>query len=173
MGGRSYDFDNENSGKRQFSRSALGDMKEAVAKDQADKRKEAGDTEKISYGKKFAKTEQMYQARRMSEELEELARQDGALDDEQQAQAPGPAAAKGQVRSAMEDLTRGAPIGALPQASERPPPDRFSELLDDAQRYTRVIREALADISTAGLRLARLPIEAAILAARRFGPLRT
>jgi len=165
MGNRTYQFDPENSNPRAHSRSRWEVSKETLAKDVESKHHGPGG-EKISYGKKFAKTEEMYAARRMNEELEELARKDGALDEEEQGEERGP------VRQAIEDVTRGSPIGSLPTSSEPPPRDRFSELADDAQRYTAMIREAVKDITTAGFRLARLPVEAAILAARRFGPVR-
>ncbi len=107
--------------------------------------------DKISYGKRFAQTEERYEAHRMEKELEELAGRD--ID-------PG------------RDARERAPIGALPMTTEPPPRDRFSELTDDAQRYVRMIRDALRDIGTASYRLARLPVEAALLAARRFRPAR-
>lgn len=78
-----------------------------------------------------------------------------------------------QMEKELEALNRPrTPIGALPVSTEPPPRDRFSELTEDAQRYTRMIRDALRDIGTASYRLARLPVEAVLLAVRRFRPAR-
>jgi hypothetical protein len=65
---------------------------------------------------------------------------------------------------------RGAPIGALPTAGEAPRLERISELADEAQQNTRMIGESLRDILKALVRIARLPVEAALIAARRLRP---
>jgi hypothetical protein len=110
-----------------------------------------GREEKLTYGKRFAQTEERYEAHRMEKELEELAER---------------------PVEARRESKRGTPIGALPMATEPPPRDRFSALTDDAERHARLIRDSVRDIGRASYRLARLPFEAMLLAARRFRPAR-
>ena len=173
-----------------------GKHKEEVAKQGHDVPPSEGD--KISYGKKFAQTEELYQAHQMERELEELAKSDGMLAEEREdeaeleEQAEGPEASEGRMfvehrerdtgraakkRTAkkgpsIEDVTRGAPIGATPKMSEPPPRSGLREVLEDAQRYVGMMRGGARDIFTAGMRLARLPIEVAMLAAARIRPQR-
>lgn len=138
---------------------------------------------RFSYGKRFAKTEEMYQARAMERELEELARQDGALEDPPQrkpAQASGKTSAKKKGRSpeaalqsrhqVLEHVTRGAPIGSVPPSTEAPPQSALSDVVGDAQRYWSMLRGGLKDVSTAGVKLARLPLDVMMLAVGRLRP---
>lgn len=173
-GGRSYEFDPETADPTSRSRSKLGDEKEKVAKSMEEKESGGGHgDEKISYGRKFAQTQEHYVARQMNRELEELAKEDGALDEEKgEAKAPKPAE-KRPARSKMEELGRTAPIGAIPVASEPPPREAFGEVMTDALRYGAMIRSGVRDIFTASVRLARLPVELATLAAHRLRPLKT
>lgn len=196
--GGSKEMDNEGGGDQAFSRSRLEDHKEKVAKKHEELPTDDKHHGKISYGHKFAQTQEIYAARQMEKQLEELARQDGALDEEaddehddlpsreaaghegdadahrMQAaatdQREAPAAARRGVT--LEEMTRGAPIGALPTASEPPPRQGLSEVMADALRYTGMIRDAVRDITTASMRLARLPVEMAVLAAQRIRPLK-
>lgn len=92
--------------------------------------------EKISYGDKFAYTEEM-------EKFSEL-----------------------------PPLPRGGPIGSLPVGSEAPPKTHVSEVLEDAQRHLAMIQAGVRDITAAFWRLARLPVDVAVLAAKHFRPLR-
>lgn len=158
----------------------MREYKEKVSRERdlpADEKLENAD-EKISYGKKFAKTEELYAAKQMNRELEELAREDGMLEEEAARPEPKVAAAKPVIESkrpaakrpVVEDVTRGAPIGAMPVATEPPPRAMFSEVLDDAQRYAGMVRGGIRDITTGLFRLARLPVEVAILAANRIRP---
>jgi hypothetical protein len=150
MGGKSYEFDPEHPGKRAFSRSALNEQKDRVARSDGRARTTGGGSGELSYGRRFAETGELYQAHRMERELEALARQDD-------------------TRPAFRP-PRGAPIGALPVAAEAPRRDRIAELADEAQQNTRMIGESLRDIFRALARIARLPIEAALIASRRFRP---
>lgn len=188
-GGRSYEMDPETADPTSRSRSKMREYTEKVSKDMADKK--VPDDDKISYGRKFAQTEEHYIARQMNHELEELAREDGALDDEDEKRnkrgqgakkaAEPSGGAKKEAKSSrekptkmkMEDVGRTSPIGAMPAATEPPPREAFGELMTDAARYSGMIRDAMRDIFTAGMRLARLPVEVAIIAAARIRPLRT
>lgn len=169
-----------------------GKHKEEVAKQGHDVPPSEGD--KISYGKKFAQTEELYAAHQMERQLEELAKKDGMLADEAESdleeQAEGPEASEGRMflenreakpakkkaeprkGAAIEDVTRGAPIGATPTMSEPPPRGGFGEVLGDAQRYVGMMRGGVRDIWTATMRLARLPIEVAMIAAAKIRPQR-
>lgn len=195
-GGRSYEESPETADEKSYSRSKLKDQVEKVAKshegDLPPDDKVSGD--KISYGKKFSQTEELYAAHQMNRELEELARHDGMLEDakgkkaeedkaatkkpakaEASKEATGPGITDKDKKGArrVDELTRGTPIGALPTSSEPPPRDRMSEVLDDAQRYTGMMRGAVKDFTTATFRLMRLPVELAILAAQRINPLKS
>lgn len=160
-------------------RSTLRENTEKVAK--THERKETGGghghgEEKISYGRKFAQTQEHYVARQMNRELEELAKEEGALDEEPEkkpeAKAKKAPVEKKAARSKMEELGRTAPIGAIPVTSEPPPNEGFGELVTEAMRYGGMIRSAVRDIFTASVKLARLPMEVASLAAHRIRPLR-
>lgn len=148
---------------------------------------DAGDG-KISYGKKFAKTEELYAAHQMDKQLEELAKEDGLLADEAEAEleeviddAPDTEGrmfvetrAEPQKKGpAIDEVTRGAPIGAMPPATEPPPRNGFGEVFSDAQRYVGMMRGGVRDIMTGAMRLARLPFEVAVLAAAKLRPLRS
>ncbi len=141
---------------------------------------------RFSYGKRFAKTEEMYQARAMERELEELARQDGALDDpprrktaqatgaktggKKKAGAQSPEATLQSRHQVLEHVTRGAPIGSVPPSTEAPPQSALSDVVGDAQRYWSMLRGGLKDVSTAGVKLARLPLDVMMLAVGRLRP---
>jgi hypothetical protein len=71
-----------------------------------------------------------------------------------------------------DELVRGEPIGSLPAATEAPPKQRVSEVLEDAQRCLAMIRGGVRDIAAATSKLARLPLEVAALAAKQLRPLR-
>lgn len=163
-GGRSYESDVE-----------PGDQKVA-------------DKSKISYGHKFAQTEELYAAHQMERELEELARQDGMLEDEEKEErrgsgggamhlgAPSEREEKREKKPEgrrLEELTRGAPIGALPTASEPPPRQGLSEVVGDAQRYAGMIRDSVKDFATATMRLLKLPVDLAVIASQRLRPARS
>ncbi len=185
-GGRTYEFNPGGTDTSTQSRAKMRDATEKVAKQ---KDLPASAEEKISYGKRFAKTEELYQARLMEKELEELARQDGALDGggakkaasgasgakkRQAAKAKKGAPAKMESlqsrHQVLEQVTRGAPIGAVPPAAEPPPRAAWSDVLGDAQRYLGMLKSGWRDMGTAGYRLARLPVEVAVLAMARLRP---
>jgi hypothetical protein len=183
-GGRSYEQNPETADPSSYSRSKLRDQKEKVGKDSKDLPASA---EKISYGKRFARTEELYQARVMEKELEELARADGALDETpagRKAQAgaqkkkgakkpaPGMKKAEGLTsrHQVLEQVTRGAPIGSIPPLNEAPARGAVSDVIGDAERYLELLRSGIRDVGTAGARLARLPIELIMLAMARLRP---
>jgi hypothetical protein len=151
---------------RHLSRSVLRDNKEQVAKDE----ELLPGEEKISYGKRFSQTEEMYQVRQMNHELEELAKRDGMLE-EPKAPSKQPQRERAAIKEATV-VTGAMPIGALPADEEPPPRAKLSEALDDAQRYLEMIRGAVRDIATASVRLARLPVEVAAMAAHKLRPLK-
>lgn len=166
MTGRSYGTNLEGADEKTSSRSLLESQKGKVSKTHEElPRDEKLEGEKISYGKKFAQTEERYTARQMERQLEELARED----EQRQPRREVPTF----DGSRLEELTRGGPIGAMPTASEPPPRQAFSEVLGDAQRYAGMIRHALRDLTTASMRLMRLPVELAVLTAQRLRPLRS
>ena len=68
-------------------------------------------------------------------------------------------------------VVRGGPIGSLPAASEAPPKQRVSDVFEEAQRYLAMIRDGTRDIAAASWRLARLPWEVAMVAAKQLRPL--
>jgi hypothetical protein len=117
---------------------------------------------KIHYGKKFSQTEELFQAKQMNKQLEELA----GLDRMPPKRAEEP---KAQARQEMPPkIQRGTPIGALPETMEPPPASFLRELYDEAGRHVRVVRVAARDISRASFRLATLPVQVARLAARKL-----
>lgn len=147
---------------RSYGTGLKREQKEKIPKTREDPpRDEKVAGEKMSYGRKFAQTEERYTARQMERQFEELAREDEAL-----GQAPTFDGKR------IEELTRGAPIGSMPTASEPPPRQAFSEVMGDAQRYAVMARNAVRDLTTASMRLMRLPVELAVLATRRLRPLR-
>ena len=70
------------------------------------------------------------------------------------------------------EMGRRNPIGALPAAEEPLPHARLTELLGDAQRYLGMIRSGARDIATAAVKLAKLPVDIALMAAHKVRPLR-
>lgn len=176
-GGRHYEDNPEVTDDTAQSRTKLRENAQKVSKT---KQKDLPDSAtKISYGKRFAKTEEMYQARVMEKELEELARADGKLDDDKASKktAKKPAPAKKMETAplqsrheVLEQVTRGAPIGSVPPVAEPPPRGAFSDVLGDAQRYWGMLRGGLRDAGTAGIRLAKLPVDLAVMAVGRLRP---
>jgi hypothetical protein len=70
------------------------------------------------------------------------------------------------------EIRRHSPIGALPGAAEPPPHARWTELLGDARRYVGMIRSGARDVGTAAFKLARLPVDIALMAAHKVRPLK-
>ncbi len=183
-GGGKYEQQSESLGPASPGRSVMRDQSEKVAKTKAKDLPESAT--KISYGKRFAKTEEMYQARVMEKELEELAKEDGALDVPGRSRsAGGDAAAKKKTakkseleraealqsrHQVLEQVTRGAPIGSVPPVQEAPPRSGLADVMGDAQRYWGMLRGGLKDASTAGVRLARLPMDLMMMAVSRLRP---
>ncbi|MBX5481160.1 MAG: hypothetical protein IRZ16_04820 [Myxococcaceae bacterium] len=146
-------------------------FKEAFRKQQ--KELSGGGAKKTSYGKKFAETEALYRAHMMERELEELAREDerplapeapGPGRGGMYVEARAPRKKAGGAGPAIEEVIRGAPIGAVPPVAEPPPRSGFSELLGDARRYFHMVRGGLHDVVTGSRRLVRLPFEAVAMA---------
>lgn len=144
----------------------LGDEKQHVTKDEP----RLPDEEKISYGKRFAQTEEMYSVRQMNRELEELARQD-----EQMGEQPGGAVkVSPELPPAPQPPVRGEPIGSLPTAAvATPPKEHLREVIEDGWRYAGMLLAGVRDVATAALKLARLPLDVATVAAQKLRPLRT
>ncbi|MDQ3264691.1 MAG: hypothetical protein M3Y59_13655 [Myxococcota bacterium] len=119
---------------------------------------------KIHYGKKFSQTEELFQARRMNHQLEELA----GITDEDEAQPP----ASAELPEAPQ-VHKSSPIGALPPTEEATtllPETLLHELRDTTALNLRQLRSAARDLWSASFRLATLPLEVARLAARRLRP---
>ncbi|MFZ5471995.1 MAG: hypothetical protein ACOZIN_21410 [Myxococcota bacterium] len=74
--------------------------------------------------------------------------------------------------SAAAPELQGSPIGALPVAEEPYRPSRPRELLEDARRRVRAVKNAGEDLAAATARLLRLPMEAGKLMARKMFPRR-
>jgi hypothetical protein len=121
---------------------------------------------KIHYGKKFSQTEELFQAKQMNKQLEELAGLDRMPP--KRAEEPKAQAREQQPQETPPKYQRGTPIGSLPDTEEPPPASFLRELYDEAGRHVRVVRVAARDIGRASLRLVTLPLEAAKLAARKI-----
>lgn len=171
-GDRSHEFNPETSAPVSLSRSRLREYK-----GKAGKHSDLPDSaQKISYGKRFAKTEELYQARVMERQLVELA--GGAGQKARKGKAKKGAASKvaatvpelNSRHQVLEQVTRGAPIGAMPPLTEPPAPGGFGEVWGDARRYFEMFKGGIRDAATAGMRLARLPVEVAVLLTGRMRP---
>lgn len=123
--------------------------------------------EKISYGDRFAQTEEMSAVSQPNDELQELPRSRPGAREPMRA-----VAVSAELPPAPERRPRGEPIGSLPVASEAPPKTHVAEVLEDAQRHLGVLQAGLRDITAACWKLARLPIDVAVFAARQLRPLR-
>jgi hypothetical protein len=134
-----------------------------------------GAAAKIHYGKAHAETEEFLAAKRMNAELEELAgiehtevkpqRRSKRQSRQIEAHATDGASKK------MEELRREHPIGALP-ADEEPLMEAgfVREVVEKTATHLKLVRTAAADLGAASLKLARLPLDVASLAARRIRP---
>ncbi|WP_342381136.1 hypothetical protein NVS55_15805 [Myxococcus stipitatus] len=151
------------------SRSMRRRDKEHLAQSRAHPEEQAGREEGVHYGRSFSETEELFHARQMEAQLEELAREspDAKF-------SRGGSAAKrggrGKERKGHPVLRGTLPIGALPPTREQPPRGRLPDLLDEAGRHLQTMRGGLGDVAKAMARLASLPIEVVRLAVRRFSP---
>ncbi|MBZ4408520.1 hypothetical protein VZQ01_02710 [Myxococcus faecalis] len=135
--------------------------------------------EGVHYGKSFAETEDLYNARQMEAQLQELARLEPDGKFSHGTSAPAQRATKrasrekAQQRKAAEEpvIRSTTPIGALPPTREQPPRGRLPDLLDEAGRQLQTLKGGLGDAAKAVARLAALPLEVVRLAARRLNPL--
>jgi hypothetical protein len=116
------------------------------------------DEEKISYGDRFAHTVEMYGA--------------SSRNDEDARGSTAPIAVSPELPPPPEAMVRGEPIGSLPAISEAHPRQHVWEVLEDAQRHLAMIQAGMRDITAGFWKLARLPIEVAVMAARQMRPLR-
>jgi hypothetical protein len=125
----------------------------------------------IHYGKSHAQTEEILIARKMEQQLEELARPEA---DAKFSHGPAPrtGAKKRKAAAAASPIIGStAPIGALPPTKEAALPQaRMPDLVDEARRQLKAIQSGAGDIVSAVQRLATLPLEAVRMAARRLIP---
>jgi hypothetical protein len=136
---------------------------------------------------RFERTQVRYGLREMNREWrsQSLAGEDGMLDPDKATKKPEMLDteldphlsararwAEEERRSRVDAMGRHSPIGALPAAAEALPPARFAEVLEDAQRYLGMIRSGVRDITTGAVKLARVPVDMALVAAQKFRPLR-
>jgi hypothetical protein len=158
---RSYSFDHFQSINAEKTTGVPDEEKQSVTQQQ-----DVPDSAtRIHYGKKFSQTEELFHAKQMNKQLEELA----GLERMPPKRAEEPRAQARQERQeAAPKVQRGTPIGALPEMQEPPPASFLRELYDEAGRHVRVVRSAARDISRASLRLVTLPLEVARLAARKL-----
>lgn len=128
--------------------------------------------ERLSYGKKFAQTEELAIAHQMNAQLEELAglREDASPKMSRSRKPAARAEASSQALPEEMPPRNGAPIGALPPPQLRMPAGLLRDVWADAGRYLRMLQEAARDARTATIQLLRLPLEAAQIAARRVLP---
>ncbi|MCP3161335.1 hypothetical protein [Myxococcus qinghaiensis] len=186
---RPYSFDHFQAPKTlPQSRSMRRRDKEHLAQSRS-QTEELAAREGVHYGKSFSETEEIFHARQMEAQLEELARQEPDGKFSHGTSMPARAASK---RAAREDKVREdknkkmaskdapkqepvirntTPIGALPPTSEQPPRGRLPDLIDEAGRQLQTLRGGLGDAAKAVARLAALPFEVVRLAARRLNPL--
>ena len=82
------------------------------------------------------------------------------------------AAVSPELPTPPERQARGEPIGSLPAASEAPPKTHVAEVIDEAQRHLAMLQAGFRDITAACWKLARLPLDVAVLAAKQLRPLR-
>lgn len=127
------------------SRSLKARAKQAVA--QSDSKAHQGGKPRISYGKKFAESEQIYKEHH--EHYEELHAQDGRTP-----------VIPGKVQ----------PIGALPGMEDPELRADFGHYFDRAKRDVRRMRNAMEDLLSAGGQMLSLPADLVRVALRRFRP---
>lgn len=185
---RPYSFDHFQAPKTlPQSRSMRRRDKEHLAQSRS-QTEELAAREGLHYGKSFSETEEIFHARQMEAQLEELARQEPDGKFSHGTSTPARSASKRAAREdkAREDknkkmsaskveaepVIRGTtPIGALPPTSEQPPRGRLPDLVEEAGRQLQTLRGGLGDAAKAVARLAALPFEVVRLAARRLNPL--
>ncbi|MFY2561503.1 hypothetical protein ACN469_28145 [Corallococcus terminator] len=182
---RPYSFDHFQAPKTlPQSRSMRRRDKEHLAQSRS-QTEELAAQEGVHYGKSFSETEEIFHARQMEAQLEELARQEPDGKFSHGTSAPARAASKRAAREdkvredkvkkdapMVEPVIRGTtPIGALPPTREQPPRGRLPDLIDEAGRQLQTLRGGLGDAAKAVARLAALPFEVVRLAARRLNPL--
>ncbi len=154
---RSYSFDHFQAAKPDISKRPRPGEKPPVGG--APRPPSAG----LRYGKRHAKTEELYHAREMEKQLEALAEEDDALGEERaQAAEPRPIGRAGPLT--------GPPIGALPPPLEQPPNFLWRDALIDGQRQIGGLWRASREIWAMGRRLARLPFEWGRWAVQRYVP---
>lgn len=73
---------------------------------------------------------------------------------------------------ASPEIGRRTPIGAFTAVVEPPPHARFAEVMGDARRYVGMIRSGARDITVGAFKLARLPVDIALVAAQKVRPLK-
>jgi hypothetical protein len=149
---RSYRFEYSTVNQREPSRALLRKDKQKYAELPT-----SGAGSKIQYGHAHAQTQELYQAREMTAELEALA---GIPEEEtlEKEEALRSAAAAGP----------GGPLGALPETAERPPTTTWQDAYELSRHNVRAFLGALDDVRAASLRLARTPVDLAKLALRTF-----
>ncbi|MFL5318596.1 MAG: hypothetical protein ACJ790_03000 [Myxococcaceae bacterium] len=99
----------------------------------------------VHYGKQFAQTEELYHAHEMEKQLEELAGIKGSG-----------RMSRGRAEDPMDRMRKEAPIGAMPTA-EPMEPSRIRDVWDEGVRYAGLLRDGVRDVSTAAMKLLRLP----------------
>lgn len=106
------------------------------------------ETTDIHYGKKFAQTEELYQAHVMEAQLEELA----GLNTE----APKMSHSAPVEADPIDRMRKSAPIGAMPTA-ELPSKKRIKDVLGDGARHVNLLRDGVKDIFHAVTFLVGMP----------------
>lgn len=138
---RSYSFDHFQVPKTMTPTPERGRKKGAT------KKANAGSTGKISYGKKFAETEELYQAHVMEAQLEELA---GVTKEE-----ASPRMSRGADADPIDRMRKSAPIGAMPTAELGK--KKLRDFWSDGMRHVQLFREGTRDILNAASFFLHMP----------------
>jgi len=126
------------------------------------------------YGRRFAETEDLAQARQKGRQLEELARERAPkLSRPREPERPrhGP-----EVRAPVFLIGALPPDLHLPELElpdlDQPEWSTLGDLLEQGRRHLRLLHQSIQDGAAAGLRLLALPLEVARLVARSVARLR-
>lgn len=102
----------------------------------------------IHYGKKFAQTEELYQAHVMEAQLEELA---GLTRDE-----PRMSRSAEPEADPIDQMRKSAPIGGMPTA-ELPGRKHLKDFLGDGMRHVQLLRHGMMDVLNAATFFVGMP----------------
>ena len=104
----------------------------------------------LHYGKKFAQTEELYQAHAMEAQLEELA----GVAKEKTTKAPK--MSRSPDADPIDRMRKSAPIGAMPTA-ELPGKKKLKDFWADGVRHVQLLKEGTRDILHAASFLIHMP----------------